>query len=299
MTLASPRMWIQRAQQEGFALGAFNANQLEQAQAVVMAAELENAPAILQVSHRALQYIGGGNTTLGLRYIAEIGKIAAQSVSVPVALHMDHADEQEVIQALALGFTSVMFDGGDLPLDENIATTRRLAEIAHDLGALLEAEVGHVPKADPTGRFDPASELTAPEDAAAFVAATDIDALAIAIGSVHSVHSKEVALDLERLRAIRAVVDAPLVLHGSSGVRDDHLVQAFGLGICKVNVATQLSRAFTEAVRRTLAEQPSVVDPRIYLGPARLAMVEAVRERMRFFGVSGKAGVGTPNHQTA
>jgi fructose-bisphosphate aldolase class II len=142
MTLCNVKPWIQQAQREGFALGAFNANTMEQVQAIVQAAQAENAPVIVQVSHNALRYIGGENTTLGLHYIAEIGKIAAQSVDVPVALHLDHANETEVLQALALGFTSVMFDGGDLPLVENITTTRKLSQIAHSLGAFIEAEVG-------------------------------------------------------------------------------------------------------------------------------------------------------------
>src|SRR5512135_1419118 len=133
MTLVNVKPWLVRAQREHFAIGAFNANTMEQIQAIVRAAEQESAPVIVQISHHALQYVGNGNALLGLRYMAEIGKVAAQSVSVPVALHIDHATESEVLQAMALGFTSVMFDGGDLPLKENIATTRRLCEMAHSL----------------------------------------------------------------------------------------------------------------------------------------------------------------------
>jgi fructose-bisphosphate aldolase class II len=135
---------------------------------------------------------------------------------------------------------------------------------------------------------DRAIELTRPEDAAAFVIATEIDTLAIALGSVHAIKQKEVELDLDRLKAIRAMVDIPLVLHGSSGVTDEHIAQGIALGLCKVNVATQLSQAFTSAVRAKLADTDEV-DPRRYLGLARDAMIERVRERIRFFGAAGKA----------
>jgi fructose-bisphosphate aldolase class II len=181
-----------------------------------------------------------------------------------------------------------MFDGSDLPFDENVAATQRLREIAHSLDISIEAELGEVPRADRHGQVDHDSSLTTPEDAAAFVAATGIDTLAIAIGSVHAIRSKHVELDLDRLDAIRAAVDIPLVLHGSSGVKDSAIAAGIAKGLCKVNVATQLTQAFTGAARGVLADEGEV-DPRRYLGPARAAMIEAVRERLRFFGASGKA----------
>ena len=184
MTLQTVLPWIQRAQQEGWAVGAFNANTMEQAQAIVLAAQAEEAPAIIQVSHRALTYIGNGSEIQGLKYIAAIGKIAAESVTVPIALHLDHGTEQEVLQAIALGFTSVMFDGDGLSFEENISITKRLCEIARSLGVCIEAEIGEVPK--PDGKeFDESSiALTHPEEAAKFVEATGIDTLAVALGSI-------------------------------------------------------------------------------------------------------------------
>ena len=289
MTLANVKPYILQAQREGFAVGAFNANTLEQIQAVVRAAEAENAPGIVQISHHALEYVGSGSTTIGLRFMAVIGKIAADSVRVPVALHLDHANETEVVQALALGFTSVMFDGSSLSFADNVATTRRLREMAHDLGAFIEAELGEVPRIDSSGNVDHDSELTDPDEAAAFVEATGVDALAIAIGSVHSVAEKSVALDLPRLRAIRERVQTPLVLHGSSGVLDDAIREGISLGLCKINIATQMNKHYTAAVRAQLAADATGVDPRRFLQPAREAMVAAVRERLRFLGVSGKA----------
>lgn len=288
MSLENLQPRILRAQREGFAVGAFNANTLEQAQAIALAAELEHAPALIQVSHRALQYLGGGNTTRGLQYFAAIGIIAAQSVNVPIALHLDHANETEVVQALALGFTSVMFDGGDLPFSENIAVTQRLRALAHANQVALEAEVSAVPKPDRAGKLDHTIEITTVDDAVEFARATQVDNLAIALGSVHAGKSKTVALDLERLREIRAAVETPLVLHGSSGVLDEHIAQSIQLGIVKVNVATQLNQSFTQALRATLDADANETDPRKYLSPARAAMVERVRERIRFFGASGK-----------
>jgi fructose-bisphosphate aldolase class II len=286
MTLCNPKQLLARAQRETFAIGAFNANTLEQIQAVVLAAQAENAPAFVQVSHRALQYLGSGDEMLGLEYVAAAGKVAAQSVSVPIALHLDHATETEARRAMTLGFTSVMFDGSLLPFAENVAVTRRLRDEAQAAGVCLEAELGEVPK---PGVSDNAEALTDPAEAAAFVAATGIDTLAVSLGSVHGETDKHLSIDLERLKAIRAVVAVPLVLHGSSGVLNAEIAEGIRLGLCKVNVATQLNEVFTRSARAALAGDANMVDPRKYLGPARDAMVEAVRERIRFFGSAGRA----------
>lgn len=291
MTLRNVLPWVQRAHQEGFAIGAFNANTMEQMQAIVLAAQAENAPVIIQVSHRALSYVGSGSEIRGLQYMAAIGKVAAASVDVPVSLHLDHANENEVLQAIALGFTSVMFDGDYLPFAENVATTKRLCAIAHSAGVCMEAEIGEVPKPDGAA-YDPADiDLTTPDDAEEFVNATGVDTLAIALGSVHGLKDKSVSLDLERLQAIRARVGTPLVLHGSSGVNDEDIAQGVRLGLSKVNIATQLNKAFTGAVRDVLSANTELVDPRKYLGPGRDAQMEVVRERIRFVGAVGKASI--------
>ena len=288
MSLARLTPWLQRAQAEKFAIGAFNVNTLEQAQAIVAAAEAEQAPAILQVSHNALLYMGSGNNLLGLRYIAAIGREAANMVTVPIILHLDHGTYDEVIAAANLGFTSVMFDGGDLPYAENIAQTQRLRQITAQLNVNLEAELGEVPK--PGGsQSEEKGALTDPAEVAEFVAQTQIDSLAIALGSAHGGRRKETSLDIERLKAIRAVTATPLVLHGSSGVVDKDVLLGIELGLCKVNVATQLNQAFTQTIRRKLAEQESMVDPRPYLKEARIHMQAEVQKRMRLFGTSGKA----------
>ena len=296
MTLQNILPWIQTAHQEGWAVTAFNANTMEQMQSIVLAAQAENAPVIIQVSQRALQYVGGGENRRGgseirgLQYMAALGKVAAASVEVPVSLHLDHGNENEVLQAIALGFTSVMFDGDALPFDENIATTKQLCEIAHSVGVCMEAEIGEVPKPDGAA-YDPDEiNLTTPDEAEEFVNATGIDILAIALGSVHGLKDKSVSLDLGRLKEIRARVNTPLVLHGSSGVNNDDIAQGIKLGLAKVNIATQLSKAFTGAVRDVLAADSDLVDPRKYLGPGRDAQIEVVRERLRFVGAAGKDG---------
>jgi fructose-bisphosphate aldolase class II len=289
MTLQNVFPWILRAQQEGWAVGAFNANTLEQVQAVVLAAQAEEAPAIIQVSHRALAYIGSGNEIQGLKYIAAIGKIAAESVTAPLALHLDHGTESEVLQAIALGFTSVMFDGDGLSFAENISITKRLCGAAHSIGICMEAEVGEVPKPDGKDYDEAAIVLTQPDEAVQFAEATGINTLAVALGSVHGLKTKQISLDLDRLAAIRSRVSIPLVLHGSSGVSDQDIKQGVALGLCKINVATQLSQAFTRAIREVLNKDSELVDPRKYLIAGRTAQIEIVRERIRFFGASGKA----------
>lgn len=290
MTLQNVLPWILRAQQEGWAVGAFNANTLEQVQAIVLAAQAERAPAILQVSHRALAYIGSGNETQGLKYITAMGKVAAESVAVPIALHLDHGTESEVLQAIALGFTSVMFDGDNLSYEENVSTTKRLCETARSNGICMEAELGEVPKPDGKAYDESAIALTQPDEALQFVEATGIDTLAVALGSVHGLKTKQISLDLERLKIIRECVSVPLVLHGSSGVSDKDIKQGVAMGLCKVNVATQLNQAFTGAVRDVLSKDRELVDLRKYLVEGRTAQAEIVRERIRFLGASGKAG---------
>jgi fructose-bisphosphate aldolase, class II len=287
MTLTTSISWLKQACTGQYAIGAFNANNLEQMQAIATAAQLEQAPVIIQISGNAAQYLGMGNRTLGLRLAAAMGRVVAESVSAPVALHLDHGSEAEVLQALALGFTSVMYDGSDQPFEHNVARTRELCAAAHAMNACFEAELGEVPRANVPGMQ--VGELTDPGQVAEFVQRTGVDALAVAVGSVHALQRKEIALDFQLLDAIRAVVSVPLVLHGASGVLDDSLCEGIRRGLCKINVATQLNGALTASVRAILAAQPDVVDPRKYLHPARSSVIEQVRERMRLFGVSGRA----------
>jgi fructose-bisphosphate aldolase class II len=202
---------------------------------------------------------------------------------------LDHGTEDEVLQAIALGFTSVMFDGDGLPFEENICITKRLCETAHSVGVCMEAEVGEVPKPDGKAYDEAAIALTQPDEALRFADSTGVDLLAVALGSVHGLKTKQISLDLERLAAIRERVSTPLVLHGSSGVSDKDIKQGVAMGLAKVNVATQLAQGFTGAIRDVLNTDGELVDPRKYLAPGRNAQMEIVRERIQFLGASGKA----------
>lgn len=284
MSLATSYGLLRRARAEHYAVGAFNANNMEMVQAVVAAAQEERAPVILQISQGAIRYAG-------LRYAAGLVEIAASEVRVPVVLHLDHgSDFVQNVRCLREGFTSLMFDGSALPYEENIAQTRRIVEMAHSAGVPVEGELGRVPQSGE--RYTPegaAALLTDPGQAADFVERTGVDSLAVAIGSIHGMKLQAAELDLERLRAIAERVSVPLVLHGASGVHDKSLVRAIELGIAKVNVATHLNQAFSLALRQTVAQYPEEIEARRLLAPAREAVKEAVRAKLRLFRASGKA----------
>jgi fructose-bisphosphate aldolase class II len=261
------------AQQSRSGLGAFNVIQIEHAEAIVAGAEAARRPTVLQLSENAVRYHGA---------LAPIGRAMieiADAADVPVVVHLDHATDVELVaQALALGFTSVMFDGSTLPVEDNLATTRGVVERAHALGVSVEAEIGEIGGKD--GVHAPGVR-TRPEDADRFVAATGIDAVAVAVGSSHAMTTRTARLDLELIASLRDAVSVPLVLHGSSGVPDDHLREAVAAGMTKINISTHLNGTFTGRVREVLAEDPALVDPRKYLGAARTATAREVERLVR------------------
>ena len=248
-----------RAQRRGAA--AFNVIQIEHAQAIVAGASLAGAPVILQLSQNAVRYHGA------LRPIAAAARAVAELAGTPVALHLDHATDAELVhEAVSLGFGSVMYDASALGYEENVAATAEVARFCHEQGVWVEAELGEIGGKDgvhaPGARTDPA-------DAAAYVAATGVDGLAVAVGTSHAMLTRDAALDLPLIAALRATVPVPLVLHGSSGVADADLTAAVDAGMTKINIATQLNKVFTGAVRDRLAADPALVDTRKYLGAAR------------------------------
>lgn len=248
--------------------GAFNVIQIEHAQAIVAGAEAAGLPVILQISENTVRY-HGSLEPIGLATLA-----IARRAAVPVAVHLDHAESPELVrEAVALGFRSVMFDASTLPYEENVAATRAMTDHCHHHDVWVEAELGEVGGKD--GAHAPGVR-TDPDEARAFVAATGVDALAVAVGSSHAMLTRDAVLDLALVTRLREAVDVPLVLHGSSGVPDEDLGRAVQAGMTKVNVATHLNKAFTGAVRTHLGENASTVDPRRYLGPARTAVAEAV-----------------------
>jgi fructose-bisphosphate aldolase, class II len=265
---------MRQAQEAGRGVGAFNVIQLEHAEALVAGAEAVGAPVILQISENAVKYHGA------LEPIT-VGTLAvARAASVPVALHVDHVTKPELVyEALELGVGSVMFDASTLPYEDNVLATAEVVKRCHDRGVYVEAELGEVGGKD--GVHAPGAR-TQPSEARAFVDATGVDALAIAVGTSHAMLEKTASLDFDLITANRDAVDVPLVLHGSSGVPDGDLTRAIEAGITKVNIATALNQAFTNAVRDYLTANPSVVDTRKYLTPARDAVT---REVTRLLGI--------------
>lgn len=252
----------------GLGAGAFNVIQIEHAQAIVAGAQVARAPVILQLSENAVRYHGA---------LAPIGRAVvevARAARVPVAVHLDHATEPALVrEAVGLGFGSVMFDASALPYERNVAATAAVVADCHALGVWVEAELGEVGGKDgvhaPGARTDPA-------EAAAYVAATGVDALAVAVGTSHAMAVKEAVVDLRLIAALRAAVPVPLVLHGSSGVPEADLTRVVEAGLTKVNVATHLNVAYTRAIRDHLAGHPEVVDPRRYVAAARDAVAREV-----------------------
>ena len=284
MPLVSAHELLSKADQKGYAVGAFNANNMEIIQAIVEAAELEKSPVIMQASQGAINYAG-------LDYITQMVTIAAQQATVPVALHLDHGtDFPQVVRCIRSGFTSIMYDGSKLPLEENIAVTRQVLAMSQPIGVSVEAELGKIGGTEDHVHVDQRDALfTDPEEARYFVEQTGVDSLAIAIGTAHGRYQGEPQLDFARLQIIKDLVKIPLVLHGSSGVPDDAVRQAIQLGICKVNIDTNIREAFVGEMRRILEEKPDEIDPRKILGPARQATVNIIREKIRVFGSSGHA----------
>ncbi|SIR96826.1 class II fructose-bisphosphate aldolase [Microbacterium sp. RURRCA19A] len=252
------------------AIGAFNIVHLETAEGLARAAEAADAPLILQISENCVAFHGG------LEPLARATAAIAARSSAPLALHLDHAEDVELaLEAVDLGFGSVMYDGAKLPYAENVANTRRVVDYAHAAGAIVEAELGEIGGKD--GAHAPGVR-TDPDEAERFVDETGVDALAVAVGSSHAMTDRSATLDFALITRLRDAVPVPLVLHGSSGVSDRDLQIAVASGIAKVNVSTHLTNVFTRRVRETLASDVRLVDSRKYIAPARDAMsVEAAR----------------------
>jgi fructose-bisphosphate aldolase class II len=264
------------------AVAAFNIITLEHVEAVIAGAESVVAPVVLQVSENAVKFRYGR-----LLPLARAAAAAAERASVPVALHLDHVQSDDLLrQASAAGFSSVMYDAARLPYEENLAATRAAADWAHAQGLWIEAELGAVggKNGEPPLDAHAPGARTDPAEARAFVADSGVDALAVAIGSSHAMTTRTAALDHDRLKRLTAALGVPLVLHGSSGVPDDELAAAVAGGIAKVNVGTALNIAMTGAVREFLAAHPEAVDSRKYLSVGREAMAETVARLIRVLG---------------
>jgi fructose-bisphosphate aldolase class II len=268
VTLTPTGEIVDAAARAGRGVGAFNVIQLEHAEALVAGAEAAGAPVVLQISENAVRY-HGSLAPIGLATLA----VARQS-STKVAVHLDHVESPDLVaEAVALGFTSVMFDASKLDYAANVRATAEVVTRCRVAGVHVEAELGEVGGKD--GVHAPGAR-TDPDQARAFVEATGVDALAVAVGSSHAMLTRDAALDFELIGLLRDKVSVPLVLHGSSGVADADLTRAVEAGMTKINIATHLNNAFTSAVRAYLTENPQVVDTRKYLGPGRAAVAAEV-----------------------
>jgi fructose-bisphosphate aldolase class II len=262
-------------------IGAFNVIHLETAEALVAAAEDAGLPVILQISQNCISYHGG------LEPIARATLAIATGSLANVAVHLDHAEDEDLTRAaIDLGFGSVMFDGAKLDYEHNVEATVRVVEYAHANDVLVEAELGEIGGKD--GAHAPGVR-TDPDEAGRFVEETGVDALAVAVGSSHAMTARTASLDLDLIRRLHAAVPVPLVLHGSSGASDETIVSAIRSGITKVNVSTHLNGFFTEAVRRYLGEHPEVVDSRRYLREGRAAVASEAARLLTLFAVTDSA----------
>ena len=282
MALVTSKELLTKAQKGGYAVGAFNVENMEMVMAVIDAAEELNAPVILQTTPSTVKYAG-----LDL-YLANV-RAAAERAGVPVVMHLDHGSSFELaMQALRTGYTSIMIDGSHSVYEENIEVTKRVVDACAPSGIPVEAELGKVGgKEDDLECKD--GGYTDPQEAAEFAERTGVSSLAVAIGTAHGAYTGEPKLDLDRLTEIRKVVSIPLVLHGASGLSDEAVKESIRRGICKVNFATELRIAYTEGVKETLEADPGVFDPKKY-GKAGMAKVkELVMNRMKGCGCEGKA----------
>lgn len=264
---------VDAAARAGRGVGAFNVIQLEHASAIVAGAEAAGAPVVLQISENAVRYHGA------LEPLALAALAIARASPVPVAVHLDHATDVSLVhEAVRLGFGSVMYDASTMSYADNIASTSDVVAHCHAAGVYVEAELGEVGGKDgvhaPGARTDPA-------EARAYVESTGIDALAVAVGTSHAMLTRDAAIDLALIARLHESVPVPLVLHGSSGVPDADLTRAVRAGMTKINIATQLNKTFTAAVREYLAEHPDVVDTRKYFSPARTAVTTEVTRLLR------------------
>lgn len=307
MIFATLKDVLGKARAGGYGVGAFNINNMEITKSIALAAKEERSPVILAVSPSAVKYAG-------IEYIYEIARCAADESGVPTVLHLDHGTTfEDCVKCIRYGWSSVMYDGSKLPLEENIAMTKKIVEFAHAAGVSVEAELGRL--AGVEGHVSVSERdaiFTNPDEAKRFVEETGVDALAIAIGTSHGAYKfkGEANLDYERLEKIEKLVRIPIVLHGASGVPkevldraakygaklpgaagvpNEAITKAISLGVAKINIDTDIRLAMTAAIRQELCEHPEEFDPRKIFGPAQDAMKEVAIGKMRLFGSSGKA----------
>jgi fructose-bisphosphate aldolase, class II len=260
------------------AIGAFNVILLEHAEALVMGAEKSQLPLILQISENCVKYHGA------LKPISVATIAIAEASALPVSVHLDHAESEELVKAaLDIGYDSVMFDGSKLTFKENVLASQRMRTLCDSYGATLEVEIGEVGGKD--GVHAPGIR-TKPNEAKAFAEETGADLIAVAVGSSHAMSTRDASVDFKLIQDIAAEVDIPLVLHGSSGVSDLDLQEAVRAGMRKINIATHLNGIFTNRVRAELDKNPALTDPRKYIGLSRDDVSDEVARLLKLLNLN-------------
>ena len=283
MPLVPMTEFLPRAKKEGFAVGQFNMNNLEFVQGIAAAAKEEKSPFIFGVSEGAMRY-------MGLEYVVAMANIAAEEAGVPVALHLDHGSSFEVaMKCIQAGSSSVMFDGSHHPFEETSVSPRKSSKWPDAVGVSVEGELGTIGGVEDDVQVDEAeAALAKPEEAIRFWEETGVDAMAIAVGTAHGMYKGEPKIRFDIIEKVADNIDAPIVLHGGSGVPDQAIQDSIRLGVAN-HVNTESQVACTRVVRELLDSKPDMIDPRKYLGPGREAIQATVQAKMRLFGSSGKA----------
>jgi fructose-bisphosphate aldolase class II len=276
--------FLPKAKANRFAVGQFNMNNLEFAQAIVEAAMEEKSPIIFGVSEGALKY-------MGIEFTVAIAEAAAKKSGLPIALHLDHGSTFEVaMQCIRAGFSSVMFDGSHHSFEDNVRLTKEVVKAARAMGVSVEGELGTIGGVeDDISVEEEHANLAKPEEAIRFYEQTGVDCVAIAVGTAHGMYKGEPQIHYDIIEQVAKAIPVPVVLHGGSGVPDESIRKAIAAGVGKINVNTENQVACTDAIREVLAKDGKVYDPRKYLGPAKKAMIEVVRTKIRLFGSSNQA----------
>ena len=279
MSILSTRQMLLNAQRDGYAVPAFNIHNLETLQGVVDTAVEMRSPVIIAGTPSTIEYAGA-------EYIHAMAEVAAHKYDIPIAIHLDHFEDVEAIKRnIDIGFKSCMIDASKLEFEKNIAKVKEVVDYAHKFDATVEAELGKLGGQEDDLIVDEKDAMyTNPNDVAEFVKRTGIDSLAVAIGTAHGLYKGEPKLDFERLKEIRSKVEVPLVLHGASDVSDELVMKAISLGICKVNVATDLKIPFSGALKEYFNEHPEANDPRKYMTPGKEAMKKIVEHKIQVCG---------------
>jgi tagatose 1,6-diphosphate aldolase GatY/KbaY len=285
MALVSSTPLLTEARKNGYCVVAFNFHTLEMMQAVVDAAEECQSPLILQTTVGTVKH-------LGMEYITAVAKVAAERVNIPVALHLDHCQDFDlIVRCMRAGYTSVMIDASMYPFEENVERTRKIVEIAKPLNINVEAELGKVGGVEDEIVVDEADAMLAdPIECEQFVSLTGVPTLAPAIGTAHGIYKGEPNIDFQRIEEISKRTSVPLVLHGGSGIPAEQIRHCVSLGMAKMNVATELKNAFSETIKQHFTDHPSGLDPRQYMVSAKEIVKKIAKEKIELCGSAGKAG---------